>query len=439
MPDRVPPRVLFEGTATVHAERTGGGLRKLFSNGLTMAFGNIITRGVGYFYVLLIARRLSTRDIGIYAVLLTASMILELAANLGLDKIIIREIVSGDEPHGRAVVRAALPMRLQIASVAAVLCWFILRAVYPDLFSVHGVSAAVFLCAVVPLAAARNCEAFLTAHETMFPIALSQMAERVTILSAALAVYFGKFTLDQFLYAFLISALARLIVVAWGCRRIGDRGVPVISQPLGPLLKEAAQLFSVELMALVYFRADTFMLSKMASLHDTGVYQIAYKMFDFTISLFTGFVLAAFPRLIRQTGHSDLRWMLPAGSALLLIPAGLIILLRRPLLGSFRAEYMEASTALVWLMLTVPLVYATSLMANSMIARGGVKLLMRFAIFLVAFNIGCNYVLIPRWSISGSAFATFASELFSASILLILICRRSPSAAEAPVVAPAVC
>ena len=68
---------------------------RLFSNSAAMAAANIAGRGLGYAYIVMMARRLDARYLGAYALLLTASMLIELVSNLGLDKILVREISAG--------------------------------------------------------------------------------------------------------------------------------------------------------------------------------------------------------------------------------------------------------------------------------------------------------------------------------------------------------
>jgi len=71
----------------------------------------------------------------------------------------------------------------------------------------------------------------------------------------------------------------------------------------------------------------------------------------------------------------------------------------------------------VWLMLTVPLVFITSTLANMAIAAGRIKILILLAGLLIFSNVGLNLLLIPRWSFNGAAFSTFICELMSAVIL----------------------
>ncbi len=195
-------------------------------------------------------------------------------------------------------------------------------------------------------------------------------------------------------------------------------------------MRQASELFSVEILALVYFRSDVFLVAKMGGLRATGVYQITYKIFDCCLSLFSGFILAAFPRLVRDRSRRSLKTMLAAGTGVLAVPVAGVIAGRHLILSILGPEYVSGSTSLIWLMLTVPLVYITTTLANVAIVAGRVKILMVLAGLLIFTNVSLNLILIPRWSFNGAAFSTFACELLSAAVLGPLMLKAIAGSAE---------
>jgi O-antigen/teichoic acid export membrane protein len=389
----------------------------LFSNSVAMGVANLLSRGIGYVYIILMARRLDARYIGAYAILVTTALLVDLVSNLGLDKILIREIASRSEAAGKGYFAAALPIRFTMALLSAASAWVLLIMLFKDMLPANPLRIAIFLTAIFPVVAARNCEAFLTAHERLLPIAVSQFSERIVILAGVLLLCSGVIGFDSLLCFAPLAALARLLIVAWSTLQIWTPTVAPEHPNARQLIREGFELFSVEILALVYFRSDVFLLAKMDGLRETGVYQISYKIFDCCLSLFTGFLQAAFPRLVRDKSHRSLKAMLAGGVALLAIPVVIIILGRQMILGAIKPEYVKGSTSLIWLMLTIPLVYITSTLANVAIAAGQIKILMAMAGLLLITNIGLNLILIPKWSINGAAFSTFACELLSAGVL----------------------
>lgn len=403
---------------------TKSGRKRLFTNSVAMAAANLLGRGISYVYIILMARRLDTRHLGTYAILLTTNMLVELVSNLGLDKILVREIASNPADVGQGHFWTALPIRGGMALVSVTTAWCLIEAFYGHILLATPFACAMFLLSIVPVIASRNCEAFLNAHERLVPIAFSQLLERIVIFTAVLALVYGPLSFNGLLLFAPLAAFARLLTVAFAVATIWVPNTLLKYPPLRVLLRQGVELFSVEILALVYFRSDVFFIAKFCSLQDAGIYQIAYKIFDVCISLFTGFLQAAFPRMILDKSLASLNKMLISGTAILAVPVVIIIVSRRLILSTIRPEFTVASTSLIWLMLTVPLVYINTTLANMAIASNQIRLLIILASLLVVSNIGLNLYLIPRWSINGAAFSTFACELLSSVFLCPIIVWR---------------
>jgi len=398
--------------------------RTLISNSVVMALANLAGRGLGYAYIILMAKRLEPRYLGAYAILATASMLVELVSNLGLDKILVREIASGTPGVGQGYFLAALPVRLATAAATASIAWFLLLAFFGTRLLTTSLSVAVFLCAIFPIVVARNCEAFLTAHEQLLPVALSQVCERVVILIAVVILAMGRLRFGALLCIAPLASSIRLLVVGYSTLRIWQGEARLQRPQMVKFFRQSIELLSVEVLALVYFRSDVFLVANMSGLQSAAVYQISYKIFDLCISLFSGFLQAVFPRMVRDRSRASLLRILATGTSILMVPVCLITAGRHLILGALRPEYLAGSTSLVWLMLTVPLVYITSTFANAAIAAGHARILIACAVLLIASNFSLNLILIPRYSINGAAFSTFACEMLSAIVLVPFVFKK---------------
>jgi O-antigen/teichoic acid export membrane protein len=409
--------VIVEPAPATEAAARKASSARFVSNGSAMGAANLAGRGLGYVSIILMARKLPAADIGTYALLYTTGMLIELVANLGLDKLLMREIASGSSAVGKGLFRAALPIRLTMAALSAGVAWALVTTIFRNQLTMGPLTVAVFLSAIFPVVATRNCEAFLTAHERLVAIAVSQFAERFVMFVAAVLLVTGALSFSAMMCLAPLGALVRLGIVAHATGRMWIPNLAAERPQMGRMLKQSIELFVVELLALVYFRSDVFLMAKLRGLGDTGVYQIAYKVFDLCLSLFAGFLQAAFPRMARDRNRTSLKGNLLYGTLLLLVPMFLIIALRHTILSVFRHQYESGATALIWLMLTVPLVYINSTLANAAVVAGRVRVLGFLAAVLVSLNIGLDLFLIPRWSMNGAAFATFACE--AVSILFI--------------------
>jgi O-antigen/teichoic acid export membrane protein len=233
----------------------------------------------------------------------------------------------------------------------------------------------------------------------------------------------GDLSFSELLCIAPLASLARLLVVARSTFRLWAPKVISQRPQRKKLLGQSLELFSVEILSIVYGRSDMFLVAKMNGLGAAGVYQICYKVFDVCVSLFAGFLQAVFPRMVRDRSRKSLRRILGAGTALVAIPAGIIILARHQILGALKPEYLSGSNALIWLMLTIPVMYFTSTIANVAIVAGRTRLLIGAATLLIGANVALNLVLIPRYAITGAAFSTFACELMSAAVLAPIVLR----------------
>ena len=424
LPGQSVPEILATvGERTVEpVGETRGSAARLYSNSAIMAVTYLAGRGIGYAYIILMVKRLSVKTIGAYAILVSASMLLELVSNLGLDKILTREIASTGVGAGQGYFQAALQIRIVVAAVSATAAWALLMVFFKDL-TASPFSVALYLSSIFFIVAARNCEAFLTAHERLFPVAASQLVERVVIFGAVAALAFGNVSFNELLRIAPLASLARLLVVARSTFRLWAPKVISARPQRKKLLGQALELFSVEILSLVYGRSDMFLVAKMNGLGAAGVYQICYKVFDLCVSLFSGFLQAVFPRMVRDRSRKSLSRVLGGGTALVAIPAGIIILARHQLLGALKPEYLSGSNALIWLMLTIPLMYITSTTANVAIVAGRTRLLIGAAALLMGTNVALNLALIPRYAINGAAFSTFACELMSTVVLVPIVLR----------------
>jgi O-antigen/teichoic acid export membrane protein len=405
---------------------------RLLSNSLAMGIANVLARGLAYVYFILMARRLDARYIGAYALLVTAGIIVDLVSSLGLDKILIREISTKPTAEGQSYFWAALPIRFVMATASVIIAWALLLFFYKRELAATPLETGVFLSAVFAAGISKNCESYLTAHERLLPVAVAQLSERIVFFCAVLLLLSGFLTFGKMLCFAPLGALVRSLIVAWSTLKIWTRGLVRKRQHLRPLFRNAVELFSVEILALVYFRSDVFLVARMGGLRETAYYQVSYKIFEGCISFFSGLLLASFPRMVRDKSRSTLNNLLALGTAFIAAPVAIIILARQQILSALRPEYVAGATSLVWLMLTLPLVYITSTLANAAIAAGRVRLLIFMAALLLIVNVSLNLILIPRYSINGAAFSTFACELMSATILGPFVIRALPRTAAPP-------
>ncbi|MEW6263005.1 MAG: oligosaccharide flippase family protein [Thermodesulfobacteriota bacterium] len=393
--------------------------RLVFQNTLFLTGSGFLTKFLAYFYFLIMTRCFEVGQIGVYGLLVTSMMFMEILANLGLDRIIVRELARSTDNESIQTFHSAFFLKITAAAGVYVASLLVFKYVYAEIYYSNRPALIIFFLSILPLVAARSLESWFMAKEKMHLPAFSQLLERVILLAAAGLAAWGKIGFKGFLITAFIAVTARMLAISlafpWASSR---RSWPTDLHQTRFLLGEASKMLAVEMLAVIYFRVDLFLLTKMTDLKLVGLYHVSYKVFDFFITFFAGYLTAVFPTLSRQRERFALGRNLILGGAITALVALTVILLRAPLLSIFRPEYLAGRTALTLLMLTLPLSFVTSLLANFAVASERIALLVRIALVLVAGNLGLNFLLIPRLSIEGAALATLLTEILSAALML---------------------
>lgn len=397
--------------------------RRVMGNTIWLTLSSLGAKALAYAQFVFVVRTFSTHEVGVYAVCLTGVLFAELVANLGLDRVVVREVARLGRGKSKEIFVHSLVLKISASLAAYVLCLGVFWWLYPEIATPYGASLFAFLAYVPISSLARSFESHFTAIEYMVVPALSQLAERVVMLAVAIGAWAGLYDFTVFLAAFPLGGMLRLAIPMTLFWHNPKNSLPfhLSSSQAKDILADSSWLFGVEVMAVAYFRIDIFMLSKMADLRDTGLYQAAYKIFDFGIAMFAGYLTAIFPALAKGRSQLQPRLFFLGALAVFFCFSLPLIVFRQDILLFFKPEYGEAASALACLMLTLPLVYANSLLANFAVATSKVRQLFFVAIPLLAINIALNAWLIPQHGIFGAALATLGSEFVLAMALLIFL------------------
>lgn len=397
--------------------------RRIMGNTMWLTASSLGAKALAYIQFIFVARTFSPAEVGIYAVCLTGVLFAELLANLGLDRVIIREVARLETSSSRQLFDTSLLLKTSASVCTYFLCLGIFWWFYPEISHPYSAALPAFFAYVPLCALARSFESYFTAQEHMAIPALGQFAERFIMLITALAAWLGWCGFNTFLAAFPLGGLVRLSIPAilFLSHYKGKTPFTLSGGQTKKLISDSSWLFGVEILAVAYFRIDIFMLSKMANLYETGLYQAAYKIFDFGIAMFAGYLTAIFPAIARDSSRVRPGTLFKGAFIVFICLSLPLILLRQELLSFFKPEYVQAAPVLTCLMLTLPFIYINSLLANFAVATSKIRRLFFVAMPLLAINIGLNAELIPKYGILGSALATLGSELLLSGILVALL------------------
>ena len=172
---------------------------------------------------------------------------------------------------------------------------------------------------------------------------------------------------------------------------------------------------------LVYFRADTFILSILKSSRDVGIYGLSYKFFDFLIALPLFLSNSLYPYLLKNKKNTRIFFNLIKNYLFIFVLCGVILIFPfwflSPLFALIKPEFLPATLPFKILLLSLPVFFASSLLQWSLISLDQQKYLMYVYLLATAINILLNIIFIPYASYVASAIITGVCEI----LVLILL------------------
>lgn len=231
------------------------------------------------------------------------------------------------------------------------------------------------------------------------------------------------FRIEWFVYAqsaaYLIASLITLMVVLSRTGKLKfyfDRRFFIV------FLKKSYPYALLILLMSFYNRIDSVMLERMLDngKEQAGIYAHAFRLFDAVSmfgALFAGLLLPIFARMIKQ--KEDYASMVQFSFLLLFVPAIIISFSS----GFYDREIMlllkysnTALSASIFRLLMISFlgVATTYIFGTLLTANGSIRQLNWMAVLGMCLNIGLNIILIPHIQALGSAWASLATQLFTA-------------------------
>ena len=397
-------------------------------NTIAQVAGRIAVSCLGLVTLTLTTRYLGATD---YGQLATALIFVGLFASLtdaGITSITVRELSQNPTDEAN-IVGSVLLLRFAICSVAALSCILLGRIIYSGSGQGHARDALLYLSVSLFLATIQTTvtgilivrlrSAFVVVGDifgrlctVLFTIAMIRSDRGFNgIIIAMLAGYGVNFCFDM--YFGLAQLRPRIHIDKKYTRSIVSMTLP---------------LAAAGLINTIYFRADSFLISVLMPSREIGIYGIAYKVLELTMSLPIIFMGVVYPILCRNVSHRrrlrDIAEECSKVSGLVAAPitAGVIalsVIVSRSLGGP---EFERAAVPMSILMVANYFAYFNAVYAGVILADNQQRKLLKLSYLSVGMNLAMNLFAIPRWGIVGSAVSVMATE--GIQLLLMRQCFR---------------
>jgi O-antigen/teichoic acid export membrane protein len=379
--------------------------------------------------LVLAGRLLGAADYGRFKYALALTTIAETIMDIGLGHVTVRA-VARERAGADRLFRHVLGLKLVWVSIGVALLLVVAPILRPD-------PSLVRLCYLMGISSAARSyllttRGLLQGLDRFDLEALVVVSDRLLLLALGAAALFAGYGLFGLAAAFVLGRLTMLAAAARLLRRIIGTVAPTFDRATWRGLQAAALPLGFFMIALnMYNYIDTVILGVMRSDAETGWYGASYSVYEGLT--YAPSILASIltPRLSYLFVHDrsafgPLLWrVLGAAVGLGVLLGALTLWAAGPILVLlFGAAYAPAARPLQILSAGAVFVFGTWILHAAAIATNlDRRLLLTTALGLGA-NVALNIAFIPRWGISGAAWATLVAEALTVALLFAQVHGR---------------
>ncbi len=402
--------------------------QRAIANTLLRAGGDIVGKLASLVLFAVMARELSTTDLGVFVLGLALLQIAMVPIEFGFDRYLLRRVAKERASvHTLFFDIVSLKLALTVPILAAVA---VLMAVagYDD-----QTRETVWLLAIgfVLDAVANTIYSVFLAHERNGLIAAVVVVQRVGAAAAGLTVLALGYGVVAVAATYSAAAAVGLVMASvLLVRKIGLPRRSVSTRGWMRLTAVSLPFALQDVFSVLLFKLDAVILSLMATQAAVGVYGAAYRLLE--SSLFITFALtgAFAPMYTYLTAHSEPTVGAAFERSLKLALVGLTPIavvfgvLAEPICRLlFGAGLEDAADPLRFLAPVVALIGIVTLASSLIVSRRNPMVMVWSTAGIVLLNVILNVLLIPSWDETGAAVAMLASEVAFMIVVVPLAAR----------------
>ncbi len=391
---------------------------RVASNSLLTVIAEVADRIMRFLLVAVAARLLGDSNYGILTFAIAFASLFLILADFGLQNLFVREIArNADET--RRLVGNGLVIKLVLAGVAFLCIYFVARLTGKPahvLTTVYIISASLIIGSLAEF----FCAVFQGFQKMKYYAAASFiLSASNTLIGIAVLLLGGG--LRGLAWVYLLSRALKLLYAVVVVRL---RFTPITLRFEPRLMKylvtEGMSFGLTRVFSMIYTYFDSTMLSLMVNDAVVGWYNVAYRLIFAIMVLPMGVMRSVYPALsayhrtqeaaFHKLFARTFKLMLIAGTSVATL---LFVLADKVIVLLFGAEYIRGAGALKILVWSTAFYFVGTVVAHAISAIGRQRFITKVVAASAVLNIGLNFVLIPKYSLYGAAFATLASEFFT--------------------------
>lgn len=390
----------------------------------------LLTKILGFFYTIFLARSLGVEVFGLFAVGLAYFSIISTISDFGFNRYLIREI-SKEDGQKWEIICNLLMLRLTIISL-----FFGIFSIFLYFSDPNKIRVSIILLsslAVLPQTVAITFDGvFIALRKLQFSAISSVVSSLATVLIGIFLINKGfeiYGAVNALILGQLIFALFFIILFSFHIGvHFGEIKLSVIKKSL----KGSLPYGLLGILGLLYFRIDTVMLSYLKGNYETGIYGVSYRFLEAVTFIPTAFSAALFPVLSKLHHTKSIKEMreiyiksIKIMGFLGFLVTIIFLLLISQIIKIFMPDYMQAVDIIKILSLSIPLMFMMAPAVQVMFSSDKyLKQVLSLSVFTLVFNILLNLLLIPKFGVWAAAWVTVLSDLLSLIVFYLLINKK---------------
>lgn len=388
-----------------------------------------LTRTIGFFYTIYLARALGVEDFGIFSVSLAYFALISAFSDFGFNRFLVKEIA---RDHLKATELICSVSLLRLSFTSALFAVFAIGLYILDADKVRTYLSLLAVMAALPLAVSQTIDGVFIALQRLQYSSLA-----LVILSLSTFIFgflfvnagFGStgavaaLIIAQLIYLLILMIILRLQKISFLAN--------VAEKTLKDITKGSLPYGILAVLGLIYFRIDTLILSYMKGNFETGLYSAGYKFLEAIIFIPSAAASAIFPEFAKlydkdteklKTIYKKSLILLGAISLLLML---VYIIFLPILIEIFLPSYTKTTDVIKILALSIPFIFLATPGVQILLSTDKfLKEVISFSVLTVTFNIILNLLLIPQFGLFGAAWITVASDILSFVLFYTFIRKR---------------
>jgi O-antigen/teichoic acid export membrane protein len=411
----IHPRQIFQNTQLVLRNQ---GFLRYFRNTTWLFSEQVLRMVAGLLVGIWVARYLGPYFFGIYSYSVAFVALFGTLAKLGLDNIVVRDIVNYPDKTAETIGTA---FWLKVGGGLTTICTILAAVVFIEDDPKTGlfimiVAAGLFFQSFEVVNfyfQAQVLGKYIAACKMVQLMVSSLLKLFLIIIQAELIFFVAVILVDEI-------SLAAMYGFIYSKRRPGKFWQPFHLPTAKRLLKDSWPLLFASFAVVIYMRIDQVMIKALLGQREVGLYSVAVKLSEVWYFVPTIITTSLFPAILNAKKQSDdLYYRRLKQLYALLIWLGIIVALPVSLsaerivvilYGSAFSQSGSVLTILVWAGIAVGLMVSSG---RFLIAENLTKYTLERNLMGALLNVGLNLLLIPKFGIKGAASSSVFAFFFS--------------------------